>query len=95
MSLTTVRRLNRQSFNTLPLSQEVINGVHYLARRNQKGLDIRYRDRRPFLEPEYETNNNEDDSTYAPSGDNSSDNKYEIDNNQKIHNNLNPTVPGQ
>ena len=40
MSLTNDRRLNRQSFTLLPLLRDVINGVHRLARRNPKGLDI-------------------------------------------------------
>ena len=74
VSLTTARRLNRQSFTPLPLPQEVINGVHSLGRRNPKGINIRDRDRRPFLEPEDRKNNDEDDSTYAPSNNESSDN---------------------
>ena len=40
MSLTTGRRMNRHSFTPLPLPQEVINGVHRLALRNPKGIDI-------------------------------------------------------
>ena len=77
MRLTTGRILNRQSFTPLPLPQDVINGIHRLARRNPKGLDIRDRDRRPFLEPEDWTNDDEDDSTYAPPSDNdSSNNEY-------------------
>ena len=91
MSLTSGRRLNRKSLTPLTLPQDVINGVHRLARRNTKGLDIRYRDRRPFFEPKDGTNNDEDDSTYAPSDDNSSDNEYESDDNQKTHDNSKPT----
>ena len=90
MRLTTGQRLNRQSFTPLPLPQGVINGVYILTRRNPKGLDIRYRDWRPFLEPEDGTNNDEDDSTYAPSDDDSSDNEYESDDIKQIHDNLNP-----
>ena len=44
MSLTGGQRLNRKSFTPLPLPQDVINGVHRLALRNPKGLDIRDRD---------------------------------------------------
>ena len=40
MSLTNGRRLNCQIFTPLPLPQDVINGVHCLAQRNPKGLDI-------------------------------------------------------
>ena len=40
MSLTSGRRLNQQSFNPLPLPQDVINGIHCLTRRNLKGLNI-------------------------------------------------------
>ena len=90
MSLTTGQRLNRQRFTSLPLPQDVINGVDCLASRNPKGFGIRDRDRRPFLEPEDGTNNNEDDSTYAPSDDDSSNRKYESDDNHQIHDNLNP-----
>ena len=90
MSLKTGRRLNRPSFTPLPLPQDVINGFHRLACRNPKGIDIRERDRRPFLEPEDGTNENEDDSTYAPSDDDSSDNEFESDDIKQIHDNLNP-----
>ena len=87
MSLTTVRRLNRQIFNTLLIPQDVINDVHCLARHNTKVLDIRDRDWRPFLNPEDGANKYYGDSTYAPSDDNSSDNKDESDNNQSEHDN--------
>ena len=40
MSLTTGRILNRQSFIPLPLPQDTINGIHRLAHRNPKGLEI-------------------------------------------------------
>ena len=40
ISLTTGQRLNRQSFTTLTLPQDVINGVHRLVRRNPKGVYI-------------------------------------------------------
>ena len=92
MSLTGGQRLNRKSFTPLPLPQDVINGVHRLALRNPKGLDIRDRDWRPLLDPEDGENNNGDDSTYAPSDNDSSDNKYESEDNQQIHNNLNPAL---
>ena len=59
--------------------------MHRLARRNPKGLDIRYRDRRPFLEPEDGANNYDDDSTYAPSDDNNSNKEDESDNNDSDH----------
>ena len=90
VSLKTGRRLNRQSFTPLPLPQEIINCVHRLALRNPKGLDIRYRDRRPFLEPEYGNDDDGDNSTYALSENDSSNNEYESDNNQRNHNNLHP-----
>ena len=90
MSLRTGQRLNRQSFTPLPLLQDVINGVHRLTHRNPKGLDIRDRYWRPFLEPEDGTNNDEDDSTYTPSDDDSSNIKYESDDNQQIQDNLHP-----
>ena len=89
MRLTSGRRLNRQSLTPLPLPQEVINGVHHIARRNQKGLDIRDRYRRTFLETEDRTNNYEDNPIYATSDNDSSNNKYESDDNKKIHDNLN------
>ena len=73
MSLTSGRILNRHKFTPLPLPQDVINGVHCLARRNPKGLDISYRYQCPSIEPEDRTNNNEENSTYAPSDDYSSD----------------------
>ena len=94
MSLTTGRRLNRQSFNPLPLPQDVISGVHRLACRNQKGLDIWDRNRRPFLKPEDVINDDKDDPTYAPSDEYSNNNEYESDNNQLNHDNLNP-LPDQ
>ena len=62
ISLTTDRRLNRQIFTPLPLPQDVINSARFLAHRNPKGLDIRDRDWRPFLEPEDGTNENGEDS---------------------------------
>ena len=78
MNLKSGRILNRQSFTLLPVPQGVINGVHHIARRNPKRLDIGDRDQRPFLKPEDGTNNDEDDSTYAPSYEDSSDNEYEV-----------------
>ena len=79
MSLTTGQRLNLQSFTPLPLPLDVINGVHRLARLNRKGIDFRDRDQRPFLEPEDGKNNDEDDSTYTPSENDSSNNEYKSD----------------
>ena len=88
MSLMTGRGLNRQSFTPLTIPQDVINGVHCPALRNPKGLDILDRGRRPFLEPEYRTNIYGDNYTYAPSDNNSSNNEYNIDANQRNHDNL-------
>ena len=90
MSLTTGRRLNHQSFTPLPLPQDSINGVHCLALRNTKSIDIQDRDQPPFLESEDRKNYDEDDSTYAPSDEDISNNDYESDNNQNNHDNLNP-----
>ena len=90
MSLTTGRRLKSQSCTPPPLPQDVINGSHRLARRSPKGLNIRDKDERPFLEPEDATNNDEDYSTYNPSDDDSSDNEYESDDNQQIQDNFSP-----
>ena len=90
MSLTTGQRLNRQSFTPLPLPQVVINVVHRLVRRNPKGLDIRDRDQHPFLKPKDRTSDYGDDSTYAPSNDDSSRNEYESDENQHNRDNLHP-----
>ena len=52
MRFTTGWRLNSQRFITLPLPQDVINGVHCLLHRNPRGLYIQDRDRHPFLEDE-------------------------------------------
>ena len=90
MSLSTGRRLNRKSFTPLPLPQYFINSVHRFARRNPKGLDIGHMYWRPFLEPEDRTNDDGDGSTYALSDNNSSNNEYESDDNQRNHDNLHP-----
>ena len=90
MSPTTGRILNRKSFTALPPPQDVINGVHCIARRNPKGIDIGDRDWRPFLDPEDRANEDRDDFTYAFSDNDSSDNEYESENNQSNHNNLHP-----
>ena len=66
MSLANGWRLNCQSFAPLTLPRDVINSMHRLAHRNIKGLDIRYRDRRPFLDPEDRVNNDDNNPTYAP-----------------------------
>ena len=87
---TTGRRLNLQSFTLLPIPQDIINVVHCLALRNPKGLDIRYRGRRPFLKPKDRNNDDGDYSTYAPSEDDSSDNEIYSDKNQRNHDNLHP-----
>ena len=50
MSITTGRRLNLQQFTPLPLPQEVINRVHWLAFRNPIGLDVRYQYHRPYID---------------------------------------------
>ena len=81
MSLTTGRILNRRGFTLLPLQQDVINGMHHLTHRNPRGLDIRDRDRHPFLEPEYGSNDEDNDSTYAPSDNDNSNNEDESGNN--------------
>ena len=81
MSLTTGRRLNRQVFTPLPLPQDIINGVHCLALRNPKGLDIRDMDWCLLLEPEDGANDDDDDCTYAPSDDDKNDKKDESDKN--------------
>ena len=74
MSLANDRKLNCQSFTPLPLPQDVIGGVHPLARHNIRGLEILERDPRPFLKPEHGADNDDDDSTSAPLDDNNSDN---------------------
>ena len=79
VSLTTGQRLNCQSFTPLHFPQDVINSVRCLARRNPKGLNIRERDRRPFPEPEDGANDDDKNSTYAPSDDNNRYNKYDSD----------------
>ena len=85
MSLATSQILNRKIFTPLPLPQDVINGVHRLARHNPKGIDIRDRYRRPFLDPDDRANDDDDNSTYAPSDDNNSNNEDYSDNNQSDH----------
>ena len=82
MSLMNSRRLNRQSFTPLTLPQDVINGVYHLARQNPRGLDIQDRYRRPFLEPEDEADNYDNDSTYIPLDNDNSYNKDESDENE-------------
>ena len=91
MNLTTDLRLNRQSFTPLPLTQDFINSVYHLACRNSKVIDIRYRDRHPFLEPGGRTNDDGDDSTYTMSDDDRSSNEYDSDDNQRNIDNLHPT----
>ena len=59
--------LNRKNFIPLPLPQEVINIMYCLAHRNTRGLEIRDRDWRSFLEAEDGANDDPGDSTYAPS----------------------------
>ena len=94
MSLTTDRILNRQSFTPLSLPQDVINGVHRLVRRNPRGLDIQDRDWRLFLEPDHGANNDDNNSTYAPSDDDNSDNKNKRgDNESDSDNNVNLNLP--
>ena len=63
----------------LSLPQDVINSVHCLACRNPMGLDIRDRGRRPFLEVEEGSDNDADDSTYAPSDEDNRNNGDESD----------------
>ena len=90
MSLTNGQRMNLQSFTPLPLPQDVINGVNSLARRNPKGLDIRHRDRRPFLDNEDGAKDDRENSAYAPSDDDSRNKEYDSDDNQSNHENLHP-----
>ena len=80
--------MNRQRITSLPLPQDVIKIVHCLACRNPKGLGIRDRDRCTFLNPEDRTDDDKDDSAYALSDHDISDNEYESDNNQINHDNL-------
>ena len=68
--------------------------MHLLACHNPNCLEIQYRDRCPFLEPEHGDNNYDNDSNYAPSDNDKSDNKDEGDDNQSDHSdndNLYPT----
>ena len=81
LSPTTMQILNRQSFTPFPPPKYVINGVHRLARCNPRGLDIRDRDRHLFLEDEYGSRDNPDDSTYVSSDGEDSKNGDESDNN--------------
>ena len=74
MSLTTGRRLNFQILAPLPLPQDVTNVIHRLACHNPKGIDILDRDWHPFLEPEEGTDDDRDNSTYAPPDNDSSNN---------------------
>ena len=82
MSLTTGRRLNCPGFTPLPLPQDTINTVHYLLRRNPRGLDIQDRDWRPFIKPEDGADDNDNDSTYALSENDNSDNEDDSDGNE-------------
>ena len=62
MSLSTGRSLNRQKLVPLLLLQDVLNGVHQLARRNPSDIDVRDHDCRTFLDVTDEENY--DDSIY-------------------------------
>ena len=62
MSLSTGRSLNRQKLVPLLLLQDVLNGVHQLARQNPSGIDVQDHDCRTFLDGTDEENY--DDSTY-------------------------------
>ena len=71
--------------------QDVINSVHRLARRNPRGLDIQDRDWSPFLEDEDESDNDTDNSTYAPfNKENSEKGDESDDNNDDTDTNINP-----
>ena len=65
LSLTTGRRLNRNSWTALPMPAEVIERVHTLARRSgaSRGLTFADRSGDPFLDPDY---NDSDDESYDP-----------------------------
>ena len=81
MILATRRIMNWESFTPSPLSQYAINSVHRLAHRSPRGLDIQYRDQRLFLEAEDGADDDPEDSTYAPSKGEDSDNGDEINDN--------------
>ena len=64
-----------------------------VSRRNTKGVYIRYRDWRLFLEPEDGSNNDDNDFTYAPSNNDNGNNGDESDKNESDNynnTNLNP-----
>ena len=86
MRLTTGQRLSRHNFTLLPIPQDVIISIHRLARRNPRGLNIRDRDRRPFLQPNDRANDDDDYSTYDPSDDNNRDNENESDDSESDNN---------
>ena len=58
-----------------------INGVHQLACQNLRGLGIRDRDRRPFLQGEDRTRDDPNGSTYVPSDRENSKNSDESNGN--------------
>ena len=65
MSLSTGRRINCQHVTPLPLLQDVIDRVQWLARTNPSGLNVWYRGRLNFLGvTNDEGDDNDDKSTY-------------------------------
>ena len=65
--------------------------MHHLSHRNPWGLDIRYRDWRPFLKGEDRARDDPNNSTYVPSDREYSKNGDEIDdNNHNKDKNIHP-----
>ena len=66
MSLSTGRRINRQHFQPLPILQDILDEMYWMALRNSRGLDVRELNLRPFLDGTDE--DNDDESTYNKTG---------------------------
>ena len=65
MSISTGICLNHLHFTPLHLPQDVLDRVHCLACRNQNGLDVRYCNRRTFLDDtDDDRGDNDEKSTY-------------------------------
>ena len=64
-SLTSGRRLNRNRWTTLPLPADVIDRVHFLARRGRcpNGIDFLDRARQPLIDEHDVNARNEDDGS--------------------------------
>lgn len=87
MSLSTGRRLNRNNWTILPMPNEVIDRVHNLARRQSANRGLLFSDRAgnsigDDLD-EDQVDGDPDDSTYAPS-ENDSDTEGEYDENEEF-----------